>query len=239
LITNNLTLYHCSNNLIMPKKLSQDKYNEIVVSLKSGLSIKSVALKCGVGKSTVSQIRTKELPDTPTLSPGRLAKLSPQCKRLCVRSIALGEAKTAKEVQKQLEKDLNIVVSANTVCNTLKEAGLGAVKRPTKPMLSSKNIKARLQFAQKHQYWTVDDWKRIIWSDETKINRYSSDGCNWAWKFSGTSLQPHQVNQVVKHGGGNIKVWGCMTYYGVGYMCQIHQNLTKDLGWEVSAVVKY
>ena len=190
----------------MPKKLSQDKYDEIVSYLKNGLSIKNVALKCSVGKSTVSQIRTKELYNIPTLPPGRLSKLSPQCKRLCIRNITSGKAKTAKEVQKQLEKDLNIVVSSNTICNTFKKAGLGAVKRPTKPKLSLKNVKARLQFAEHHKYWTVDDWKKIIWSDETKINRSSSDGCNWIWKFNNTNLQPHQVNQVVKYGGGNIKV---------------------------------
>ena len=26
----------------------------------------------------------------------------------------------------------------------------------------------RLAFALKHREWTVEDWKRVIWSDETK-----------------------------------------------------------------------
>nr|XP_047137386.1 uncharacterized protein LOC124813897 [Hydra vulgaris] len=36
--------------------------------------------------------------------------------------------------------------------------------------------------------WTVqrdlikNDWKKVIWSDETKINRYSTDGRQWSWK---------------------------------------------------------
>ena len=31
--------------------------------------------------------------------------------------------------------------------------------------------------------------------------------------------------QTVKHGGGNIKIWGCITALGVGYMCKIENNL--------------
>ena len=28
---------------------------------------------------------------------------------------------------------------------------------------------ARLQFALDHQHWTLEDWKNVIWSDETSI----------------------------------------------------------------------
>ena len=30
--------------------------------------------------------------------------------------------------------------------------------------------------------WTVEDWKRVLWSDETKINRVGSDGRTYTWK---------------------------------------------------------
>jgi Transposase len=115
----------------------------------------------------------------------------------------------------------NIEVSANIIRNALKEAGLGSIKNPTKPKLSVKNVKARLEFAKQHKHWTVADWKTVIWSDETKINRFASDGCVWAWIGDGEKLKPHHVKHVVKHGGVNIKIWGCMTSYGVGFMCQI------------------
>jgi hypothetical protein len=43
-----------------------------------------------------------------------------------------------------------------------------------------KNIIKRLQWAKSHQHWTVDDWKWVIFSDETKINRFGSDGKAYA-----------------------------------------------------------
>ena len=43
-----------------------------------------------------------------------------------------------------------------------------------------------LKFARYHENWTVDDWKKILWSDETKINRIGSDGRTYTWKKRGS-----------------------------------------------------
>ena len=42
-----------------------------------------------------------------------------------------------------------------------------------------KNQKKQLEFAKIHQHWTIDDWNRVIWSDETKLNRFGSDRGLW------------------------------------------------------------
>jgi hypothetical protein len=56
------------------------------------------------------------------------------------------------------------------------------VVKKKKLLLSVRHKKVRLAFAQKYREWTVEDWKRVIWSDETKINRFGSDGREWIWK---------------------------------------------------------
>ena len=40
----------------------------------------------------------------------------------------------------------------------------------------------RLKFDERRQDWIVHDWYMVIFSDETKIDRYQSDGR--AWVFS-------------------------------------------------------
>ncbi|KAG1492878.1 hypothetical protein G6F46_012749 [Rhizopus delemar] len=80
-------------------------------------------------------------------------------------------------------------VSDSTVHRVLKKAGFIAFVKPQKPLLQwlpkpfAQNIMKRLQWAKSHQHWTVDDWKRIIFSDETKVNRFASDGKAYAWKL--------------------------------------------------------
>ena len=92
-----------------------------------------------------------------------------------------------------------------------------------------RHVRQRLDFATKYQHWTVEDWKHVIWSDETKINHLGSDGHEWVWKKPGSTLTEQHVKGTVKFGGGNIMIWGCMTAQGVGYACRIDGNMNAEL----------
>ena len=77
-----------------------------------------------------------------------------------------------------------------------------------------------------HENWTVEDWKRVLWSDETKINRIGSDGRMHTWKEKGTLLSDQTTTPTVKHGGGNnLMVWGCMGWNGVGKLTEVERKM--------------
>jgi hypothetical protein len=79
-----------------------------------------------------------------------------------------------------------------------------------------------LEFAQCHEALIVHDFYRVIFRNETKINQFKSNGQAWCWARDGESqLQVHHVSQIVKHGGGAIFVWDCMTSHAMDYMCKI------------------
>ena len=63
-----------------------------------------------------------------------------------------------------------------------------------------------MDFALAHKDWTLDDWKRVIWSDETKINCLGSDDRKWGWKKTGKGLSDRLVEGTVKFGGGSVMV---------------------------------
>jgi hypothetical protein len=94
---------------------------------------------------------------------------------------------------------------------------------------------ARLAFAKKYEQWTIDDWKHVIWSDETKINCIGSDGRVWCWKRPQSELQPQHVQERVKFGGGSIMIWGCMTWNGVGYAAKVDGGVNGELYREILA----
>ena len=70
-------------------------------------------------------------------------------------------------------------MSRQIVMHTLDRAGLHSQKKVKKPHLSAKNVKARLEFARIHQHWIVEDWSRVVFSHESKINHLCSDGMMW------------------------------------------------------------
>ena len=47
----------------------------------------------------------------------------------------------------------------------------------------------------------MEDWKRVVWSDETKINHLGSDGRSWVWKKAGEGPCQRTVSGTVKFGG--------------------------------------
>ena len=62
-----------------------------------------------------------------------------------------------------------------------------------RPRLTPHHRKERLDFAIRHQHWTLENWKKVDWSDETKINRLGSDGRKWVWKKAGEGLSDRLV----------------------------------------------
>jgi hypothetical protein len=90
--------------------------------------------------------------------------------------LARGEAKNVTEVQKEMFPD----VSAQVIHHRLKESGLVCRVRKAKPFISLANKEKRRLWALAHASWTVEDWKDVIFSDESKFLLFKSDGCQWA-----------------------------------------------------------
>ena len=133
------------------------------------------------------------------------------------------------DVTKTLQDTFSQPVSTQTVRRGLKKTGLKAVVKCKRPFLSKRHMKERMDFALSHQYWTVEDWKRVIWSDETKVNIRGSDGKKWVWKTPGEGLSSRLVDGTFKFGGGGLMIWGCMGWDGVGYASKIDVKMDAKL----------
>lgn len=210
------------------KRLPAQTEDRIVYLLQSGKSGVQIEQITGVSTGKISAIRKARCPDLPKSSGGRPSLLSDYDNRLIVRSITSGKVNTATQAKKVLQDATNKSVSASTIRRSLKKAGMKGKVKPNKPLLSKKHQRNRLKFAERHMEWTPDDWKRVIWSDETKINRFGSDGRQWAWAKPGEALSERLVKKTVKGGGGSVYVWGCFGWNGVGRIVKIEGKMDAD-----------
>jgi transposase len=215
------------------KATTASKVNSAIAMLRSGVSIREIARKLSLGKSTIGRTKLEHCPGVDCSKGGRPRVLSEADRRYCVQKITKGKISNAVKVTKMLDEDFQIKVNPETVRRALRVAGLGAIEKDKKPLLRSTNVQKRLAWCKQHKDWTVDDWKRVIWTDETKIKRFNSNGRQWAWIRSGEQLQNHHVKLTVKHGGGSIMLWSAITYAGVGWMCKIDGNMDKTLYKEI------
>jgi hypothetical protein len=188
-----------------------------------------VAREHGVSRGYVSRKRADVLMAVPAPKTGRPRKLTAADRRKAARLVRTGECDTAADVAKELNGTLSSAVSPQTVRRALGEEGYKAIVAKKKPRLTKKHITNRLLWAQKHAEWTVDDWKRVIWSDETKINRVGSDGKIYKYIKKGeTGLEKHNARGTLKFGGGNIMIWGSMLHAGVGFMMTVDGRMNSE-----------
>jgi transposase len=211
------------------KKTSTQKTRDAVSLLLQGHSYSKVAARLSISKATVHRIKKLHLPGGGRAQAGRPRLLGAQQVRHIVRKATSGQLDTAVEVKKSMLEQQQIQLSADTVRRALKRSGLRSAAKVKKPLLKARHIRDRLAFAGKYKHWTVADWMRVIWSDETKINRFGSDGRKWCWKEPGSALKPSHVVGTLKHGGGSIMVWGCMTAEGPGFLTKIDGGLDAEL----------
>ncbi|CEG71363.1 hypothetical protein RMATCC62417_07108 [Rhizopus microsporus] len=193
--------------------ISKSAEDDILSLLSANLSSRKISKQTSVSRTFIDRLRNERLPGLKVSKGGRPAALSNADKRLCVRKVMVEGVESAVTIAKQLKGELGTNVSPEAVRMALVEAGIGAVEK----------------FAKRYQNWAVEDWRRVIWSDETKINRFNSDGGAWAWVRDGSSLQPKQVKQTVKHGGGSVMVWSVISAAGPGWLCKIDTTMDKEL----------
>jgi transposase len=214
---------------IIMKALPAAQCNHILSLLDSGHSGNEISSITGVGTTTVTRLHSRYRPYLHKSSGGHPSKLSTTDIRHAIHLIGTGKAENAVEVTRVLRDVINQPLSAQTVCNSLKDVGLKAMVKKKRPLLTKRHRKERMDFALTHKDWTVEDWKTVVWSDETKINRLGSDGRKWVWKKPGEGLSDRLVEGTKKFGGGSLMMWGCMAWEGVGYACKIDGNMDGDL----------
>src|SRR6267154_5471523 len=208
-----LRCFSASKHIMQP--LTTAQRNHIITLLDAGTSGHQIYCLTGIGISTISKLCSQHHSELSKSSGGRPSKLTPANIGYAKRIIRMGRADNVVQVTKALQDVTNQSISSQTVHRNLKRSGLRPVVKKKRPLLNPRHRKNRLDFAESHKEWTLEDWKRVIWSDETKINRLGSDGRTWVWKEVGEQLSDRVVEGTVKFGGGNVMVWGCMGWMGL------------------------
>lgn len=153
---------------------------------------------------------------------GRPRKTTAKQDRLIIRKSKADPKLTSMAIHTDLKENHGIQVHVSTVKRRLAEAGLHGRRPSKKPLISAKNRKARLAFARKHKDWTQQQWSKVLWSDESKYNLFSSDGIKYVRRPKNQRNNVRYQVPTVKHGGGNVMVWGCFSSNGTGPLVRVN-----------------
>ncbi len=157
-----------------------------------------------------------------------------QChiQRLCLGNRHMSAASIAAEVEGVGGQP----VSYQTIRRTLHQIGLHGCRPRRKPLLKMMHKKARKQFAEDKQTKNLDYWNHVLWSDETKINLFGSDGVKRVWRQPGKEYKDKCFLPTVKHDGETVMVWGCMSAAGTGELQFIEGTMNSNMYMKQSRI---
>ena len=143
----------------------------------------------------------------------RERKTTPREDATIARIAKLNPFVGAPKIKEQIAQNLKLDLSVSTVKSRLRENKLfGRVARK-KPLVSKRNLVSRLKFAKQHVHKDLSFWQNVLWTDESKFNRFVSDGKQYVRRPQNQELSPRYTLKIVKHGGGNVIVWA--VFHGV------------------------
>ncbi|CAJ0964174.1 unnamed protein product [Ranitomeya imitator] len=97
-------------------------------------------------------------------------------------------------------------ISTTTVKRRLCASGLHGKIAARKPLLRTGRKQKRLVWTKKHKEWTLDQWKSVLWSDESKFEIFGSNHRVFVQRRKGEQMDSTCLDPTVNHGGGGADI---------------------------------
>ena len=109
------------------------------------------------------------------------------------------------------------------------ETGLYGRITVKKLLLRKQNNFKRPQWTKSHKDWTIEQWNKVLWTDESKFEIFLSNTRVYVWRRLSERAANAYITPTVKHGWGSIMVWwrGAFAYCKVGDLDQVKGKLNQ------------
>lgn len=133
----------------------------------------------------------------------------------------------SRQITQTFNQQMNLNLSSRTVRRRLVESGLHTTIAKRKPLLTARHKARRLEFAISHQHWTVNQWKKVIFSDEVSLHVVQGRQRRYVRSRRGVSKQPDIYRPTIQAGGGSVMVWGAVYSTGVLDLQRVQGSLNS------------
>jgi hypothetical protein len=118
--------------------------------------------------------------------------------------------------QNELINRLRLTCSIKTLRRTLHKLGYRKYTMRKKPKLTQHHRNMRLRFARHYRNWTLSQWNKVLWSDESSVELYKNYQ-EKVWRKPGLAYEPkYCLNVKTVYTKQYLKVWSCFSSRGTG-----------------------
>jgi len=167
----------------------------------------------GYNPSKDTKIFLRYVEDAPRV--GRPKKATPELEEEVIKTISKNsttrELSTANIVEIVGPLIKGGTISACIIHRILRRRGYKPCKLTIKPGLTKEAKLARLKWCLDYKDWTLEDWKNVIWSDETSVTWGGQRGRIRVWRKESEAYNHHCIRRRWK-GFKQFMFWGCFSY---------------------------
>jgi len=129
-----------------------------------------------------------------------------------LKTLAEASKANRRATMTEIAHSLPFPISKPTARKALASKGIRSRIAAKKPFLSERHTKARLEFALAHKEWTTEDWKRVVWTDEStfEIGKYSRQPR--VLRAVGEKYIKECLAPTFKSGRTSLMIWGAISY---------------------------
>ncbi|CAF3421956.1 unnamed protein product, partial [Rotaria sp. Silwood2] len=136
---------------------------------------------------------------------------------------------SARELMVKLNESLDKPICRRTIINYLQKCGYEYKIKIEKPFLNKENRKARLQWCLEHSNWTVDEWKKVLFSDESTFYVIKRKSETKIWRTKDEQWKEGCMAVAATGGGGRVGFWSVITWQGTGCFRVYSENTNSDV----------
>uniref|UniRef100_A0A8C7VLV9 Transposase Tc1-like domain-containing protein n=1 Tax=Oncorhynchus mykiss TaxID=8022 RepID=A0A8C7VLV9_ONCMY len=219
------------------RELCKDIKDTIVDLHKAGMGYRTIGKQLGEKATIVGAVIRKWKKFKMTVNhpwSGAPCKISPRGASMIMRKVR-DQARTTRQDLVNDLKRAGTTISKKTISNTLRCHGLKSCSTRKVPLLKPAHDQARLKFANDHLDDPEEEWEKVRWSDETKIELFGLNSICYVRRRKKDEYNPKNTIPTVKHGGGNIILWGCFSAKGTGRLHRIEGRMDGAMYREILA----
>ena len=190
----------------MSLELSPRKRGRILGMLEAGLSQRAVAIRLGVSKGAIHRTLNREkihssqcgLPRS-----GRPVAMDTRDHRRLAREIVANPGKPWEHFASMF------MTSTHSVRKAAKSLGFSKRHKRRKPFLTAKAIAKRSQWVKDNK---EQDWRRVIFTDESAIEMGLDITTRWTIRKSGEEYLPQHLQRTFRSSRKSLMVWGAVAH---------------------------